>query len=146
MTDWDNDLSEDDQAEDAVIELTDIVDQGADTEEEEILDLTEIVGDDREDLDLDIEAEGDQEDSEPVASLNVEDLDVTEEQVMAALERVIEKKFADKIETLLFEVLERVIQNEVAEIKESLQQFVENEGAVSASDTLSDLLNKLHLS
>ena len=42
------------------------------------------------------------------------------EQVEVALERVIEKKFADKIEGILFEVMEKVIEKEITEIRESL--------------------------
>ncbi|SDU21597.1 hypothetical protein [Desulfobacula phenolica] len=50
------------------------------------------------------------------------DLNVSQEQVEVALERVIEKKIAGKIETILFEAMEKVIEKEIAGIKESLQK------------------------
>ena len=44
------------------------------------------------------------------------------------MERVVEKKFADKIETILFEVMEKVIEKEIKEIKESLQKDLDQIG------------------
>lgn len=53
---------------------------------------------------------------------------VSPEQVEAALERVIEKKFSDKIESILFEVMENVIEKELKSIKESLQKDLDQIG------------------
>ncbi len=43
-------------------------------------------------------------------------------QIEAALERIIEKKFADKIDSVLFDVMENVIEKQIIKIKESLQK------------------------
>ena len=45
---------------------------------------------------------------------------VSDEQIESALERVIEKKFAEKIEPLIFETMERVILQEIQKIKTTL--------------------------
>jgi hypothetical protein len=55
---------------------------------------------------------------------------ITQEQVEAALERVIENKFADKIEAILFEKMEKVIEREIADIKESLQKDLDQIGSL----------------
>ena len=47
--------------------------------------------------------------------------DVTQEQVDAALERVIEKKFAKIIEKSLLEVMEKVLEREIVDIRKRLQ-------------------------
>lgn len=52
----------------------------------------------------------------------------TREQMDAALERVIEKKFAGKIEKILFEVMEKVIEKEIADIRERLQKDLDQLG------------------
>lgn len=59
-----------------------------------------------------------------------QEIALSSEQIEAALERVIEKKFANKIETILFEVLEKVIEREIAEIRESLQKDLDQIGNV----------------
>ena len=58
------------------------------------------------------------------------DLSMTSEQLETALERVIEKRFADKIDILLTEGMERVIKKEIAEIKERLQKDLNQMGNV----------------
>ncbi len=86
--------------------------------------------------DLELEM-GDPTDADPIGDDSFEseeftesaaDLNVSQEQVAAALERVIEKKFADKIETILFEAMEKVIEKEIAGIKESLQKNLDQIG------------------
>ncbi len=52
----------------------------------------------------------------------IQDLDIDQEQIESVLERVIEKKFYGKIENILFEVMENVIEKQIIEIKESLQK------------------------
>jgi hypothetical protein len=47
-------------------------------------------------------------------------LSISDEQIEAALERVIEKRFAEKIEPLLFDTMERVILQEIQKIKAAL--------------------------
>jgi hypothetical protein len=47
---------------------------------------------------------------------------ITQEQMDAALERVIEKKFANKIEKILFEVIEKVLKKEIVDIRQRLQK------------------------
>lgn len=51
---------------------------------------------------------------------------ISEEKMEAALERVIEKKFTQKIESILFEVMERVIRDQIREIKDSLQKDLDD--------------------
>jgi hypothetical protein len=57
-----------------------------------------------------------------------DNLQVDQEQIETILERIIEKKFADKIESILFEVMENVIEKQIVEIKESLQKDLEQIG------------------
>ena len=57
-----------------------------------------------------------------------DDINIDQAQVEAILERIIEKKFADKIESILFEVMENVIEKQIIEIKESLQKDLEQIG------------------
>ena len=74
-------------------------------------------------LELEIDDSTDDDSPEPEElTVPSRDLSVSQEQVEAVLERIIEKKFAGKIETILFEVMERVIQKEIIEIKKSLQE------------------------
>jgi hypothetical protein len=54
-----------------------------------------------------------------------EDFNIDQEQIETILERIIEKKFAGKIESILFEVMENVIEKQIVEIKESLQKDLE---------------------
>lgn len=56
----------------------------------------------------------------PVADAPSPEINLGVEDIEAALERVIEKKFADRIETMLFEVMEKVIEKEIMQIKNSL--------------------------
>jgi hypothetical protein len=60
---------------------------------------------------------------EPVSGAPVTAIEpsVTQEQVDAALERVIEKKFAKIIEKSLLEVMEKVLEREIVDIRKRLQ-------------------------
>ncbi|MCF6246550.1 MAG: hypothetical protein L3J69_04220 [Desulfobacula sp.] len=176
MIDWDDDILGESDADEGVIELTDVVDSAKDAQTNDIIELTDIAesddvieltdivqpeqavpcqteldlnivtedaldivedfgpdGDDSltRDLELEIEtpviAEIDPEiktqaDSYSEKQMAPEPIQVSAEQLESALERVIEKKFADKIESILFEVMENVIEKELASIKKSLQQ------------------------
>ena len=89
---------------DTIIELTDVVSKGSELSGyEDIIELTDIVEDTNSDLDIVVDRE----------------------QIETILEQIIEKKFADKIESILFEVMEKVIEKQIIEIKESLQKNLE---------------------
>ena len=135
-----------------IIELTDIVDkEKAPSTQDDIIELTDIIGDENAVLDMDskktegFEAEENLELEDDTSYIEAPELkmedpvneeplesdvavapgmqfNVTQEQLEAALERVIEKKYADKIEVLLFESMEKVIKKEIVEIKERLQK------------------------
>jgi citrate lyase gamma subunit len=62
------------------------------------------------------------------STASIQAIDLSREQMEAALERMIEKKFGDRVETILFEVLERVIEREIAGIKDSLQKDLDHIG------------------
>ena len=116
MIDWDDDIPEEDEAEDPIIELTDIVNPDQDNDEaESVIELTDIVT-----------TGEDIQDTVSMEETAMEDID--QGQIAAALERVIEKKFSGKIETILFEVMEKVIEKEITEIKESLQRDLDQIG------------------
>ncbi|MFA5905306.1 MAG: hypothetical protein WC836_15340 [Desulfobacula sp.] len=150
MIDWDDDRTNADRAEEEILELTDIVmDAPVSGEDNDIIDLTDIVNDKGMDLNPDIEkveTESSDEDFdtdfEPEEKLitapvmNHDDerapnvTSLTSEQIETALEKIIEKQFADKIETLLFQVMEKVIEREIAGIRESLQKDLDQIGNV----------------
>nr|NJM01850.1 hypothetical protein [Desulfobacula sp.] len=108
---------------DTIIELTDIAENpGMDLN----LDIVKVDADEGiEDFDLGLESEEKPEPApkdpgpDPESALSFAP---TLEQVEAALEKVIEKQFADKIETILFQVIEKVIEREITGIRESLQK------------------------
>lgn len=143
------------QDDDSIIELTEVVEDGEDVEdtlsddilsENEILDdspfeLTDM--DDFSDADMDFEETGmenpagDISSEEPSVSeetfvfgetSDVDEIPVSEKQIEAALERVIEKKFAEKIEPLIFDTVERVILQEIKKIKAALLEDVDRNG------------------
>ncbi len=151
LTDWDDDILSEDETDNGIIELTDIAEDDPDNEvDETIIELTDIAEEDDsglsldittedeveieeefEGLELDLETQSPVEDvSDEIETESVQDLSVTQEQLEAALERVIEKKFADKIEPILFEKMEKVIEREIADIKESLQKDLDQIGNV----------------
>ncbi|MBW2653559.1 MAG: hypothetical protein JRC91_01130 [Deltaproteobacteria bacterium] len=138
-TDWDDDILSEDETDDDIIDLTDIITENSvAATQEDIIELEDETSsnedfefesndliedpidnpadDPADDLMDDISIEQDQEIVSP------QELSLPPEQLEAALERVIEKKFGDKIETLLFEVMEKVIEKEIAKIKESFQK------------------------
>lgn len=98
---------------DEIIELTQVVEENlSDGPDPEIVELLEVSP-----------QPGGPDMSEPVVGTAF-----TQEQVDAALERVIEKKFAGKIEKILFEVMEKVIEKEIADIRERLQKDLDKLG------------------
>ncbi|MCM2283466.1 MAG: hypothetical protein NDI81_01730 [Desulfobacula sp.] len=107
MTDWDNDGANGDASGEEMIELTDIVmDEPDSLAEEKIIELTDIIKNEGTDLNPEVASS----------------FAPTSEQLEAALEKVIEKLFADKIQAILFQVVERVIEREISGIRESLQK------------------------
>jgi len=152
MTDWYDDFIREEKVDEEIIELRDIVEEEKiSLDEDDIIVLKDIVEADNAALDLDsikkedvgsgqdleqegdisvkegleLEADGAEEEIpfEPyVAKQPDPELTVTREQLEAALEKVIEKKFADRIEGILFESMEKVIKNEIHEIKERLKK------------------------
>ena len=107
MTDWDNDGANGDASGEEIIELTDMVmDEPDFFAEDKIIELTDIVKNEGADLNTEFP----------------QSFALTSEQVEAALEKVIERQFADKIQTILFQVVERVIEREITGIRESLQK------------------------
>ncbi|WDP93052.1 MAG: hypothetical protein HUN04_26385 [Desulfobacter sp.] len=88
-----------------------------------------------EELSLDGDAGTDETSETPVPApapdeqISGEDLSALKrEDIEAALERVIEKKFSQTIETILFEVMEKVIQKEIVDIKAGLQKDLDDIG------------------
>ncbi len=133
--DWDDDILGEDEAEDYIIELTDIInDDSKQTTEEDLIELTDVVKEESFEEEENLELEVDEPDDdlliepEEANDESFQDMDVSQEQVEAVLERVIEKKFADKIDSILFEVMERIIKKEIIEIKESLQKDLDQIG------------------
>lgn len=142
MTDWDNDGVDNDESGEGIIELTDIfMDEPESGAEGNIIELTDIIENEGMDLNLDIvkvDTDTGTEDFDLGLELeekaNTPPVDqnpgleppfsftLTPEQLEAALERVIEKQFADQIQTILFQVIERVIEREITGIRESLQK------------------------
>ena len=126
---------------DPIIELTDVVEDVEDMEdilsddtfsEDEIpdgsfddnaIELTDM--EEVSDIEMDIE---DIESDDPVQDDLPEEMPVSQEQIEAALERVIEKKFAQKIEPLLFDTMERVILQEIQKIKTALLKDMDRIG------------------
>ena len=101
-----------------IIELTDIVDNMEAVSEDavpddDIIELT------------DIDAVSD----EPgVEAVSPDTVTISQQQMETALERVIEKKFSEKIDVILFDVMERVISKEIKEIRENLQKDLDQIG------------------
>lgn len=91
-------------------------------ENDGIIELTDVIEEDREDA----------TDQEPVALTDIAagDLgqEVTSEKLEAALENVIEKKFSGHIEKILFEVMEKVIEKEIADIRQRLKKDLDDIG------------------
>lgn len=132
-------LSEDEISEDSPVELTDMDDfSGFEMDAES--DVEEIGMDDP----ARDEASGDRPvpDNEDAAeqtpvfqetpvtdeTSEIGEMSVSEAQIEAALERIIEKKFAEKIEPLLFDTMERVILQEIQKIKTALLKDMDRIG------------------
>jgi len=132
------------EQDDGIIELTQLVEEDfSDGPDQDLIELTDIHAQPGEmqapeieetdlglELDLD-DGEADTDDIilledrdfsfDPKGSLSSIESTITREQVEAALERVIEKKFATIIERSLGEVMEKVFEREIADIRKRLQ-------------------------
>ncbi|MCA1786707.1 MAG: hypothetical protein LC657_12085 [Desulfobacteraceae bacterium] len=122
---------------DQIIELTEVVDDEAnmvdassDDDIIELMDLESETGDLADSAMLPDDATGDDVPDEDTPSEEVlrAVAAISPEQVEAALERVIEKQFADKIEPLLFDTMERVILQEIKKIKKTLLKDMDQIG------------------
>jgi hypothetical protein len=124
-------MVDDTEQDDGIIELTQVVSEdsseGTDQEVIELLDMDTQQEETREDdLGLDFDPGADKIDDsvlfdESDVASGIES-SITQEQLDAALERVIEKKFSNKIEKILFEVIEKVLEKEVLDIRQRLQK------------------------
>ena len=119
---------------DEIIELTDLAsDESSEGENQEIIELTEVdTGEDvSEPTDAPLTLEDDISDLGigDDADKEVDLPEVSQDAFEAALERVIEKKFSESIEKILFEVMEKVIQREIADIKTGLQKDLDDIGS-----------------
>lgn len=119
-----------DSTDDGIIELTQVM-EAESSESGEILELTQMAGEEEPLMPEDAVMPGTAEVPEaPEAGdgdLEVPNLkNISQEQLDAAIERVVEKKFAQRIEKILFEVTETVIKREIAEIKAGLQKDLDD--------------------
>lgn len=114
-------VEEDESAEDE-IELEDEINLVSPDEPQTILTL-----DEDDDFELEIEASKAPVQPDAVADIPA-DTQISMEQVQAALESVIEKKFADKIESILYDVMEKVLEKELGAIKETLLKDLDQIG------------------
>jgi hypothetical protein len=119
-------MTDETKQDDPIIELTDVLEDGEEMDQtlsddifsddempdENLVELTDVDDfNEIEDMDKAVAAD---EISVP------DEISVSDEKIQTALERVIEKKFAQKIEPLLFETMERVILQEIQKIKTTL--------------------------
>ena len=151
-TQLNRDVEESKNNEECIIDLTDIVEKGPDfidkapdkesfsngvTSNEEIIELTSMVEDDpdKDDIDvlnmdngsLGIETEEldmvePAESIQPCNTASVEPPQPTEQQLETVLEKIIKEKFSQKIETIIFQVVEKVVVKEIADIKKSIAE------------------------
>lgn len=132
------------EQDDGIIELTQLVEEDfSDGSDQDLIELTDIhahpgemQAPEIEETVLGLELELDDEEADtddiilledrhvsfdPKESFPAIESTITPEQVEAALERVIEKKFATIIERSLGEVMEKVFEREIADIRKRLQ-------------------------
>ncbi len=113
---------------DEVIELTDVVDGG-----DEVIELTDVVDGEDEVIELtDRVSDSSTDSSEEAVSDSANTLPVgaiTPEQINVALERTIEKLYGQKIESLLVEIVQKKVSDEIEKIKKMiLDGSSDNEG------------------
>ncbi|MFO7990605.1 MAG: hypothetical protein ACQEQ5_07930 [Thermodesulfobacteriota bacterium] len=119
-------MTDETKQDDPIIELTDVVEDGEDMEQtlsDDIFSDDEMPDENLVEL-MDVDDFNEIEDIEKAVAAGEisapDEISVSDEKIETALERVIEKKFAEKIEPLLFETMERVILQEIQKIKTTL--------------------------
>ncbi len=119
-------MTDETKQDDPIIELTDVVEDGEDMEQtlsDDIFSDDEMPDENLVEL-TDVDDFNEIEDIEKAVAAGEisapDEISVSDEKIETALERVIEKKFAEKIEPLLFETMERVILQEIQKIKTTL--------------------------
>lgn len=108
------------EQDDGIIELTQVVGENSSASSQDMIELSDVAQEEtiENDLDLDLGLGSDSDSGSSILSL---ESSITQERVDAALERVIEKKFAKKIERNLLEVMEKVLEREIVDIRERLK-------------------------
>jgi len=126
------------ESEEAIIELTDVVDDDVE-EEEEIIELTDIAAASLPESTEPLERIGEDEESEDTGAVEVEPdqpaedglMDtppaVTSEQVDAAIERVVREMLSEKIESVMVQVIEKEVSKEIERLKGLLMDEQINE-------------------
>ncbi len=105
------------EQDDGIIELTQVVGENSSASNQDVIELSDVARiEETIENDLDLEL-----DFDAGASIPSLESAITPEQVDAALERVIEKKFAKKIERNLLEVMEKVLEREIVDIRDRLK-------------------------
>jgi len=109
------------EQDDGIIELTQVVgEDSSDASNQDVIELSDVAQEEtiENDLDLDLDLDLNSDSGAFIPSLESA---ITQEQVDAALERVVEKKFAKIIEKSLLEVMEKVLEREIVDIRKRLQ-------------------------
>jgi len=131
------------EKEDGIIELTDKVDGGSDNEDvDDLIELThmaEEINSDEDDTVIELTdttdvaetfdkpAQLDMDDEKIRESLSVDD--VSPAQIQAALEQLIERKFGDTLETMMYKVMEEVLEREITKIRDRFQEELDKIGS-----------------
>lgn len=106
-----DDLGEEDfldlETEDGIIELTDMLpdDEAGSPGEDPVIELTDVI---------------DSGSGVAAGSTVQEPSSISQEQIEKALESIIEKRFSEMFEKLLVDTVERVVEQEIAKLKNSL--------------------------
>lgn len=123
-----------DSNDDEIIELTQVAEDTLSEEAEDVIDLTQVAETEPEALVLEDAltpepASEEAADTEEASSGETGASDMPalgRKELEAAIERVIERKFSQQIEQILFEVTETVIKREIADIKAGLQKDLDD--------------------
>ena len=118
-------MADDTEQDNGIIELTQVVGKNAsDLSDPDVIELTDIeiqAGPEKGGGDTGLELDTPAKDTGGILFPLVESA-ITREQLDAALERVIEKEFGTQIEGLVFEVMEKVLERELVNIRKRLQK------------------------
>lgn len=105
---------------DDIIELTDVVTEESSPKDQEVIELVQKAP----------AQDGVLSDDEPLARKDEEHImpSVDRGDIEAVLEKLIEKKFSETIERIIFEVMEKVIKREIEDIKAGLKKDLDDMG------------------